>query len=159
MATESPLLHDGSQCVSNFDARNSSVTGTTLAGPSGSGQFLAVLLATTADRTIVQTSSGSTGQLIYGILQNKPSTGIAADVGIFGITKAVAASTTITAGSEVMTSGSSMTGRLTLYSTTVGPGTARLGRALESATTAGQVFTMALYGFGMGGGTIAATTA
>jgi len=156
MATESPLLHDGSQCVVNFDARNSSVTGTTLAGPNGSAQFLAVMLGTTADRTITQTSSGSSGQLAYGILQNKPSTGIAADVGIFGITKAVA-HTTFAAGSEVMTSGSSMTGRLTLFTTTIGAN--RLGRTLESVTTVGQVFTMALYGFGMGGGAIVSSTA
>src|SRR5437899_9115853 len=47
-ATESPLIHDGSQMVlaSTLDARNSTQTGTTLNGPNGSGQFLVVVLST-----------------------------------------------------------------------------------------------------------------
>ena len=54
MATESPMIHDGSQNTLSTanDFRNSTYTGSTLAGPSGSGQFLAVVQSTTADRTL-----------------------------------------------------------------------------------------------------------
>ena len=51
MATESPLIHDGGQCILGFDARNSTYSGSTLAGPSGSGQYLAVLMSTVAVST------------------------------------------------------------------------------------------------------------
>jgi hypothetical protein len=146
MATESPLLHDGSQCISNFDGRNSSITGTTLSGPNGSGQFLAVVLSTTVDRT-VQLPSTTTAQFKpYGILQNKPSTGIAADVGIFGVSKAIAG-TTVVRGQDLMLS-STAAGTLIPFTTAVG--NTPCGRALENASTVGQVFTAAIYGFGVG---------
>ena len=74
MATEAVLIRDGSNTVAAANYSNSAG----LAGPSGSGQFLAVALSTTADRTSVLASS--IGQQIYGILQNKPTRGAAADV-------------------------------------------------------------------------------
>lgn len=157
MATESPLIHDGSQTVAGFDGRNSSITGTTLAGPNGSAQFLAVTLSTSSSRTVAITSSGaSTGAIIYGILQNKPSTGIAADVGIFGVSKVVAGSTAIGSGMDLMVSATAG-GVLIPYSSSVGAGVARVARSLETATTIGQVFTAFVYGIGIG--TVAASTA
>lgn len=157
MATESPLIHDGAQTVAGFDGRNSSITGTTLAGPNGSAQFLAVTLSTSSSRTVaIPSSGGSTGAAIYGILQNKPSTGIAADVGIFGISKMVSGSTAIASGQDLMVSATAG-GVLIPYSSTVGAGVARIARSLETATAVGQVFTGFVYGIGIG--TIAATTA
>jgi hypothetical protein len=146
MATESPLLHDGGQNTLSTaaDFRNSAVTGSTLSGPSGSGQFLAVVMSTTADRTINGPSTVA-GTRIYGICQNKPRGGDAIDVGIFGISKAVAGAS-ITRGSEVMTS-STASGTLIAFSTAAGQ--VPCGRAIESAVV-GQVFSMALYGFGAG---------
>ena len=152
MATESPLIHDGSQTISGFDARNSAQSSTVRMGPSGSGQFLAVRLSTTADRTTLL--STVTGAQIYGILQNKPSTGIAADIGIFGITKAVGGST-FGSGVDLMADTS---GCLIPYTTTT-TNQDRVGRSHETVSAVGQVFTAALYGFGQGGGAIVATTA
>lgn len=143
MATESPLIHDGSQTVSGFDARNSTLSGTTRSGPNGSGQFLAVQLSTTTSRTVNLTTVA--GMKIYGILQNKPSTGIAADVGIFGVSKAVAGGT-INPGQEVAVS-STAAGSLIAYSSAAG--IYPVGRAIESAVV-GQIFSVALYGFGGG---------
>lgn len=143
MATESPLMHDGAQCVLGFDARNSTFSGTTNAGPSGSGQFLAVRLSTLADRTVLLASTATAGVNIYGILQNKGSTGQVADVGIHGVTKAVAGGT-IGGGGPVAVS-STAPGSLIAYSSAAQ--TYAVGFALESAVV-GQVFTMRLYGWG-----------
>lgn len=143
MATESPLLHDGSQTISGTDTRNSTITGTTLGGPNGSGQFLAVALSTATARTVNPTTA--LGQRIYGILQNKPSTGLAADVGVFGISKVVcASSTTVGIGQMIMASTS---GTLLPYSSAASQ--YPCGVALESAA-ASQVFSAAIYGFGAG---------
>lgn len=146
MATESPLIHDGGQNVLSTaaDFRNSAITGTTLAGPNGSGQFLAVVFSTTVDRTINGASTAA-GTRIYGICQNKPRAGEAIDVGILGVSKCVAGAA-ITRGSEVMTS-STLAGTLITFSTAVGQ--VPCGRAIESAV-AGQVFSAAIYGFGAG---------
>lgn len=147
MATQGPMIDDGSQTVAGFDARNSTFTGSTLAGPNGSGQFLAVLLSTSSSRTVVVCSTaGSTiNQFIYGILQNKPQLGIAADVCIFGVTKAVAGAT-IASGVLLMPS-STLAGSLVTYSTALGG--RPCGQSIESAVV-GQIFTAALFGFGQG---------
>lgn len=142
MATESPLLHDGAQNVSGFDARNSTNTGSTQRGPNGSAQFLAVRQSTSVDRTVMPCTAA--GIAIYGILQNKPSTGIAADVGIFGVTKAVGGSSAIAPGMALMVSSS---GDMIPFTT----GNVPIGTAIEACAAVGQVFSMALYGFGMGG--------
>ena len=148
MATESPLLHDGGQCVLGFDARNSTLSGTTNSGPSGSGQFTPVALSTVTARMVIPASSGNR---VYGILQNKGSSSMVADVAIFGICKAVCVSS-IALGQAVSVSTGGATGTtaavgLGAYSSAAG--IYAIGQALESAT-AGQVFTMALYGFGQG---------
>lgn len=148
MATESPLLHDGSHTVAGSDFRNSTYSGSTRLGPSGSGQFAAVRLSTVADLTVLGCTVS--GQQIYGILQNKPNTGEAADVGIFGVTKAVCGTTTVVAGVKVMADSS---GNMVAYSSAAGVNAC--GIALETPPSVGAVFTMALYGFGVGGGSVA----
>lgn len=147
MATESPLIHDGGNNVLSTaaDFRNSAITGTTLSGPNGSGQFLAVVFSTTVDRTINGASTANSAA-IYGICQNKPRAGEAIDVGILGVSKAVAGAS-ITRGSKVMPS-STAAGTLIPFTTSVG--NIPCGVAIENAV-AGQVFSMALYGFGAGG--------
>src|SRR5260221_7262925 len=117
MATESPLIHDGGQNLLSTasDFRNSTVTGSTLAGPSGSGQFLAVVQSTTVDRTLaLPATGGSSGVQIYGICQNKPRAGEVIDVGVFGVSKCVAGAT-IVRGQRVMTS-STLAGTLIPFS-------------------------------------------
>ena len=94
MATEGPLIHDGAQCTAAANYYNPS---SALDGPNGSGQFLFVYVS--AARVVtVQTSSGGA---VYGILQNTPASGQAADVGIMGISKVVAGAA-ITAGANLM---------------------------------------------------------
>lgn len=146
MANESPLLHDGAQCILGFDARNSTFSGSTWPGPSGSGQFCPVALSTVTARMVLQASSGNR---MYGVLQNKGSSSQVADVGIFGITKAICVSS-IAIGQQVSVSTGGVAG--STAGTGFGPyssaaGVYPVGVAVESAT-AGQVFTLALYGFG-----------
>jgi hypothetical protein len=139
MSTESVLIHDGSQCVAAANYGNGaglagSNTGGTTGGASGSGQYLAVVL-TAAGRTVAV--AAAIGAQIYGILQNKPALGQAADVGIIGITKAVAGGT-IAAGAALMTNASGA-----LITWTAGSGYAQIGTAIEAAVS-GQVFTAAI---------------
>lgn len=145
MATEGPLFKDGAQTISGFDGRNSTLSGTTRAGPNGSAQFCAVVLSTTVDRTVNLPSTVAGQFKAYGILQNKPSTGIAADVCIFGISKAIAGTTTIAAGTDLMLSSTSA-GTLVAFSSAAGQ--TPCARSLEAATTVGALFTVALYGLG-----------
>ena len=144
MAQESPLIHWG-WGISGFDARNSTYSGSTRSGPNGSGQFLAVQLSTSADLTVNVTTVA--GMKILGILQNKPSTGIAADVGIVGMSKAVAGGT-IGAGAELAAS-STAAGSLIAFSSATG--IYPVGRSLQSATV-GQIFDAYIYGGGGSGG-------
>ena len=118
MATESPLLHDGSQ--------------TTAAADLSSSQFYAVKI--TAARAVNLASTG--GEYIYGILQNKPTSGQAADVGILGISKAIAGAA-YSAGVALMTDTS---GRLITATGT----NHRVATSIEAATAAGQLITVAL---------------
>jgi hypothetical protein len=118
MATEGPLIHDGSQ--------------TTAAADLSASQFLAVKI--TASRAVNLASSG--GEAIYGILQNTPTSGLAADVGILGVTKAIAGAA-VTAGDYLMTDTSARV--ITATSTNH-----RIGQSLETCTTAGQIITIAL---------------
>jgi hypothetical protein len=146
---ESPLIHDGT-LILGFDARNSTLTGTTLGGPSGSGQFLPVTLGTTNFTVIAPTSGGR----IYGVLQNKGSTGQVADVAIFGVCKAICVSS-FAAGALLgvstlgFASGSSLAVGFGPYSSAAG--IYAVGIARESATP-GAVFSMLLYGGGAGSG-------
>jgi hypothetical protein len=131
MATESPLLHDGSQTVA---AANYNNPASALAGVGGSGQFLAVALSTSADRTSVLASVA--GQQIYGILQNKPAAGQAANVGISGVTKAMVGSAASTRGHPQMVDA---TGAVTDW--TAGSGYSQIGYAIESGVST-QIITM-----------------
>lgn len=117
-ATESPLVHDGSQ--------------TTAAADLSTKQFYAV--AITGSRAVNLASTG--GENVYGILQNKPSTGEAADIGIMGVSKAVAGAV-VTAGNFLMTD---TAGRLVPATGT----SARVAQAIESAAATSTVFTVAI---------------
>lgn len=142
MATEGPLLHDGSQCVAAANYGNGANlagtnTGGTTGGSTGSGQFLSVQV--TAARTVTVTPTANSGQAIYGILQNKPAAAQVADVGFIGVTKAVADSAGVTAGNFLMAS-SNTAGCMMAWTTTH----YAVGIALETAA-AGQVFSMMLF--------------
>lgn len=125
MATESPLIHDGSQTTAAADLS------TGLTGQGGTGQFLAVKI--TGSR---QVNVCTTGDYIYGVLQNKPASGQAADVGILGVTKAMSGGT-VTAGDYLSVDSSS---RFVTASSTF----ARVAVAIEGAAAASTVFTIAL---------------
>lgn len=142
MATESPLLHDGGQCIAAANYGNTAgIAGTntagTTGGSAGSGQYLAVVKNTTARQVAV--AAATAGLKVYGVLQNKPGSLQAADVGIFGISKVVADSAGVTCGDYLMsssnTAGCAMTWTATHYS---------FGLALETAA-AGAVFTALIY--------------
>lgn len=148
MATESPLIHDGAQNVlsTTQDARRSSITGTTLLGPNGSGQFLGVVMSTVARTVLLASStagvSGSTlNQPYYGIMQNTPGPGLAADIGIFGISKMVAG-LAINPG-QLLQFSSTAAGVVTPY---LGGNGRPIGFSLEIAVAA-QVFTGVLAPF------------
>lgn len=117
MATEGPLTHDGSQ--------------TTAAADLSAKQFYAVKI--TAARAVNLASTG--GEAIYGILQNKPTSGQAADVGLMGISKAIAGGT-IAAGDYLMTDTS---GKLITATST----NHRIAQALEAGVV-NQIITVAL---------------
>lgn len=149
MATESPLIHDGGQNVVSTatDARRSSITGTTLPGPNGSGQFLCVVQSTTVDRTVAIASTAPTAPTsgsnqVYGVLQNTPGPGQAADVGVLGISKVVAGSSSIVRGSLISPSSTSA-GTVNNWSS--GLAYSPVGTALESATVIGQVFSALIW--------------
>ncbi|MBV9984517.1 capsid cement protein [Bradyrhizobium sp.] len=132
MAAETPLIHDGSQCVAAANYFNPAVP---LNGPFGSGQFLAVAIS--AARTVaVQTAQGGA---MYGVLQNTPPAGIAADVGIGGISKMVAGAA-VAAGAELMVDAN---GRFITW--VAGAGNAKVGLALEAAAGANAVITGLIY--------------
>lgn len=118
MATEGPLIHDGSQ--------------TTAAADLSTKQFCAVKI--TAARAVNVAATG--GEAIYGILQNNPISGLAADVGILGVSKALIGAG-VTAGDYLMTD---TTARLITATGT----NHRVAQALETGAVAGQLITVAL---------------
>ena len=120
MTTEATLQHN-SETVAAANYGNAQ----SLAGPSGSGQFLAVALSQSADRTSVLASVA--GQQIWGILQNKPATGDAADVATGGITKAMVGTGGTTRGKPQMVTAA---GAITDW--TAGSGYSQIGYAIES---------------------------
>lgn len=142
MAVEGPGLDIG-YLLSTADMRNSSITGTTLGGPNGSGQFLAVRLSTASDYTFALATS-SLAEVI-GILQSKPNVGEAGDIRFVGVSKAVSGSTAITPGVDLM---ADTDGQLVPYSS--GAGAPRCGKALNAASAVGNVFSMLVYGVGPG---------
>ena len=118
MATEGPLIHDGSQTTA-------AVTLT---------QFYACKLLAGTSRQV--TPITVKGERIYGIVQNKPITGAAADVGFMGVSKCVAAAV-ITAGHTICVN---TVGKLISATTN----THAIGYAIESAVT-NQVFTAMIF--------------
>lgn len=151
MAVQDPLLHLGWMTLSTLDdARRSTITGTTLNGPNGSGQFFPVYLSTVAGANM-QVRLGSTAQqgsslaMYIGILQNTPGPGEAADVGFVGVSKAIAGSTALTPGTLLVpSSAAGQGGELILYSTAAGLGPA-IGYALEAPTSTGALFSVLLF--------------
>jgi hypothetical protein len=144
----SPLLVDGS-CVFGFSALNSStyLGSTALAGPSGSGQYLAVRLSTTlGDRTLALASTATTGVPIFGIVQNKGSTGQAAAVGYMGNSKAVCGSTTNITGGVYLEVSSTAPGTLIAYSSAANVYPVAI--ALEQPSATGAIFSVRLGGPG-----------
>lgn len=120
MATESPFLRDGSQTTASADL--------------SAKQFYAVKI--TGARVVGLPTA--TTDLVYGILQNKPKSGDAADVAIFGICKALAGAS-LTAGSLVGVLSGGLIGTFTTSA-----GNMALGYAIEAAVSA-QVFTMYMF--------------
>jgi hypothetical protein len=118
MATESPLFHDGGQCQAAVDL--------------SANQFYVVTISG-ARQVNLQTTAGAAA---YGILQNKPGPNQAADVGILGVSKA-AAGAAVAAGAALQVDG---TGRLITLTGT----NRRVATAIEAATAAGQLITVAL---------------
>ena len=132
MALESPLIKDGSQTVAAANYWNPA---SPLYGPNGSGQFLGVYLS--ASRTVtVQTTSGG---IIYGILQNSPAQGQAADVVLYGISKAVAGAAIAALGPVMMDTN----GRVIAW--TACGARYQVGYTLETAAGANQLITILLY--------------
>jgi hypothetical protein len=151
-ATEGVWLKDGAQCVLSTatDARNSTITGTTLAGPSGSGQFLLVTVSAArvvsfCSTTFQNLSTANT--TIYGVLQNKPGPAQAADVAFVGITKIVGGSTSIVGGTVLMNSSTTASVAVPWAANTSGRA---FGEAIEACGSVGAVFTARLYGMGAG---------
>ena len=77
-------------------------------------QFLAVKLASTAGQVVLNATSAFAGNLV-GILQNQPAGGEAALIQVSGVTKMIAATSTIAVGDPV---GLNTTGRATDGGTT-----------------------------------------
>jgi len=146
MAVESPLLHIG-YLLSGADYRNSTYSGTTHGGNAGSPQFQFVRLSTVADLTVLLTTLA--GQPALGVLQNKPNTGEAADVGFMGVSKVVCGTTTVVAGLKIMADSS---GCAVAYSSAADRAAA--GIALETPQAVGAVFSAFIFGAG-GPGSIA----
>lgn len=136
MATESPLIHDGAQCTAFANYYNPAVP---LLGVGGSAQFLAVSLQAAR---VVQIATGPTAGPIYGILQNTPMATEAADVGISGISKAVAGAA-VTFGNELMVGTGGTLGQLVPW--VAGAANFKVGLAIEGASAQGIVFTMIIY--------------
>lgn len=113
-----------------------------LAGPNGSGQFLAVKLSTAADMTIL--GQRSANARVFGILQNNPALGSAANVQTAGPSKAVYGGT-VTRDDYVTTDSS---GRFVTATT----GQLACGKAMVSGVVS-DVGTVNLFG---GGATIIA---
>ena len=140
----------GQEAVSTaYDARRSSITGTTLNGPNGSAQFYPVFMSTTNDLQVTLSTGGTTPSTfapILGILQNTPAAGGVADVAIFGISKMLAGSTFVRG--TLLQPSSTTAGVVTTYLQGNG---APIGIALETVSSTGAVFTGALFAWSHGG--------
>lgn len=129
-ATDTPILQDGAQTTAGTDL--SGVT-TTLEGWQGSGQFLAVIL--TGARTVGLPTASTNA--IYGVLQNKPAAGQAADVALEGVCKAMSGGVINAAAAVMATSNGDF------VAWTSGSGYTLVGYAVEAAVDE-QIFTLRL---------------
>jgi hypothetical protein len=133
MATEAPLIRDGAQCVAGANLWNPA---SALFGFGGSAQYLAVKLSAVADRTVLLVAASTDD--VYGILQNTPALGQAADVGLWGVSKAVAGAA-VTRGARLMID---TNGRVITWVS--GATNTFVGFALESAAAANAVITVTI---------------
>ena len=92
MSVEGQMLRNGSLLAGADFSKTGSYTAY---GSNGTGQYLAVKLSTAADRTVLLADSGAPA---YGIIQNNPTTGLAADVCFNGDTKAIYGDTIVRGG-------------------------------------------------------------
>lgn len=120
-ATEGPFMNDGSQVTAAADLSAS--------------QFLGVKL--TASRAVNLITAST--DYPYGVLQNKPKSGDAADVVLVGICKAKAGAL-ITAGAKLMFNTSAQV--ITWVS---GAGNVIAGQAIEGASGTGVIITMLVW--------------
>lgn len=138
MATEGPLWKDGAQMTASANLWN---PGSALAGPGGSGQFLAVSVS--GSRTLNVASAATwtpPNSGFYGILQNTPALGAPCDVALPGsIGKAVLAGA-VTAGQLLMINAAD--GRLTLF--VAGSHNWIVAMALETGAAANDLVTCAV---------------
>lgn len=145
MAEQDPLMRLGWLTLSTLDdARRSSISGTTQNGPNGSGQFYWVYPSTLKDLQIrLGSSLAGTGSTSFpmGILQNTPGPGEAADIGIIGVSKVIAGSTSIVNGTPLQCSSAPVgqAGEVVAWAT--GNTGAPIGYALEAPASTGAVFT------------------
>lgn len=117
MALDTPMISDGCQ--------------TTAAADLSAKQYYPVKL--TAARSVNLATTG--GEAIYGILQNKPKSGDAADICIFGVCKAIAGAA-FSAGAALMTEATN--GRVITQTGT----NVTVAIALEAATAANQIISV-----------------
>jgi hypothetical protein len=138
MATEGPLYRDGAQCVAAANYWNPA---TTLYGTNGSGQFLVVRIS--AARTVALATVPTA--VSYGVLQNTPDIGQAADVALApSITKVVsggANSGVVAAGVPLMVD-ATQPGCVCLW--VAGAANYVIGYSIEAAAAANAVFTAVL---------------
>jgi hypothetical protein len=117
MATDSPLIRDGAQNVASANYA------------SYVQQYCAVSIS--GSRSVTLTGAGAAS---YGILQNKPAQGQAADVGLLGPSKGQAGAA-FSAGVALMSNAS---GQLIAWST----GSYIVAYSIEAATAAAQIVTV-----------------
>ena len=101
-------------------------------------QFHIVKVASTAGQVVLNATSVFAGNVV-GVLMNKPYTGEAAEVAIDGIAKCIVATSSLLAGDGV---GCNTTSRGTDAGTT--DNLARIGKALEASSAAGDIITVLL---------------
>ena len=152
MTVQDPQIRLGWMTLSTLDdARRSAITGSTINGPNGSGQFYWVYMSTLADfvfrlGSTVNALTPSSLTPVVGILQDTPGPGLAGSVCVFGVTKAIAGSTTIARGTALQVS-STLGGSLVPALTGNGP---PIGYALETPTALQQIFAVMLEQRGAG---------
>jgi hypothetical protein len=103
MSIDGSLIHDGGLTTSFANYYNP--VNTTLAGPGNTGQYLAMVLQGMTTNPFgtqrVSQIQVNQGGFMIGVLQNTPQTFDPCDIGIMGISKAVAGAA-LTIGTELM---------------------------------------------------------